>query len=290
MPRFQHILFPVDSSDRCIAVRPFVTALAQRFHSRLTLINVVQIPSHWYGGFDAGIPVMIDLAELEQEARCELENFFDSSMFNGSMVDRMVVVGDPATEIIQFAAANDVDLIAMPTHGYGKFRRLLLGSVTAKVLHDARCPVWTATHTQDPELGKHVACRSIMATIDLASMTVPMLHYYAEVARDFNAKLRLVHAVPSADTDTTYPMDQDFRTFLMQSARQEIARLQREAGTQFEVCMEAGPVSKVVREAALHHSADLIVIGRGRLQETFGQLRTNAYAIIRDAPCPVLSI
>lgn len=285
MPRFQHILFPVDSSERCSAVRPFVTALAQRFHSRLTLMTVVQIPTSWYGGFDAGIPVMIDLPEMEEAARKELEIFC-----NDSMVDRVVTEGDPASEITQFAVANDIDLIAMPTHGYGRFRRLLLGSVTAKVLHDARCPVWTATHTEDPELGKHVTCHSIMATIDLSSMTVPMLHYYAEVARDFNAKLRLVHAVPSADNDTSYPLDQDFRTFLMQSARKEIGRLQATAGTNFEVCMEGGSVSKVVRAAALHHDADLIVIGRGKLHDTFGQLRTNAYAIIRDAPCPVLSI
>jgi nucleotide-binding universal stress UspA family protein len=285
MSRFQHILFPVDSSDRCIEVRPFVTALAQRFHSRLTLMNVVQVPNGWYAGFDAGIPEMIDLPEMEDTARNQLEEFYDDPL-----VDREVAIGDPATEITQFAAANGVDLIAMPTHGYGKFRRLLLGSVTAKVLHDSRCPVWTATHTEDPELGKHLDCKSIMATIDLTSMTVPMLHYYAELARDFNAKLRLVHAIPSADMDSAYPMDQDFRTFLMQSARKEIGRLQNAAGTNFEVCMEGGSVSRVVREAALHHDADLVVIGRGKLHETFGQLRTNAYAIIRDAPCPVLSI
>jgi hypothetical protein len=34
-------------------------------------------------------------------------------------------------------------MILMPTHGYGPFRQMLLGSVTAKVLHDSKCPVLT---------------------------------------------------------------------------------------------------------------------------------------------------
>ena len=38
----------------------------------------------------------------------------------------------------------------MPTHGFGPLRRFLLGSVAAKVLHDAQCPVWTSVHTDAP--------------------------------------------------------------------------------------------------------------------------------------------
>ena len=56
----------------------------------------------------------------------------------------------------------------MPTHGYGKFRSLLLGSVTAKALHDAKCAVWTAAHSEGPESTKHVACKSVMGAIELA--------------------------------------------------------------------------------------------------------------------------
>jgi nucleotide-binding universal stress UspA family protein len=283
MPRFQHILFPVESSVRCAAAQPFVNALAQRFRARVTLINVIQIPTAWYGGFDAAFPVMINVPDLEEAARAELNAFWPDAM-----VDKTVTVGDPATEIVEFANHNDVDLIAMPTHGYGRFRALLLGSVTAKVLHDAQCPVWTAAHTEDP--AQHVLPENIMAAVELSSLTTPLLTAYAGLARDFNAKLRLVHAVPTADDDLVSGMDGDFRRFLIGSARRQIAQLQAEAGTNFEVCLEVGPVSKVVRAAALHHDADLVVISRGTLHETLGQLRTNAYAIIRDSPCPVLSL
>jgi nucleotide-binding universal stress UspA family protein len=54
--------------------------------------------------------------------------------------------------------------------------------------------------------------------------------------------------------------------------------------------MEMGPVSKVVQAAAAHHQADLIIIGHGKVHGALGRLRTNAYTIIRDASCPVLSL
>ena len=47
------------------------------------------------------------------------------------------------------------------------------------------------------------------------------------------------------------------------------------------------PTEFVAREA---RSADLVIIGRGVMQETLGRLRTNVYAIIREAPCPVISV
>jgi nucleotide-binding universal stress UspA family protein len=287
MTKFHHILFPVDFSSRCCAVRPYVRSMAQQFHSKVTLLHVVQIPTAWYAGMDCGYPIQLDVPAIEQAAKDELNAFFDPS---DGVVNKVNKLGDPASEIVQFAEQNRVDLIMMPTHGYGKFRSLLLGSVTAKVLHDANCPVWTAAHTEDSDLPKHFECKNIMGAIDLKPASILLIRRYLDLAREFNAKLRLVHAVPSASPDIQYGLDQDLPRFLLQAAREETARLQAAAGTNLEVCMEGGAVSKIVRAAAQHHDADLVLIGRGTLQEKFGQLRTNAYAIIRDSPCPVLSI
>jgi nucleotide-binding universal stress UspA family protein len=66
--------------------------------------------------------------------------------------------------------------------------------------------------------------------------------------------------------------------------------LQAEAGTKFEVCFLGGRVARAVSQAAIGHNADLIVIGRGVIQKKLGRLRSDAYSIIREAPCPVISI
>lgn len=286
MLRFQHILFPIDFSERSYTVRPFVKSMADQFHSKLTLMHVVHVPTGWYGGPDCGYPMAFDSPVLEEAARKEVNAMFGQA----GNVETVIKVGDPASEITEFAERNHVDLIMMPTHGYGKFRSLLLGSVTAKVLHDAKCAVWTAAHSESPELTKHVACKSVMGAIDLGPSSVALIRRYAEIAREFNAKLRLVHAVRGAGAEVEHGFDTDFANFLIDCAREDLERLQAQAGTNLEVCMEGGAVSKIVQAAALHHDVDLILIGRGVLQERLGRLRTNAYSIIRDAPCPVLSV
>lgn len=289
---FHNILFPIDFSDRCRAVRPFIKSFAERFEAKLTLMHVIQIPAVCYAGIEGGYPVVCDVPTMEESAKQEMQAFFESpcGFAAHARVEYVVQVGDPAGEIIKYAEKHPVDLIMMPTHGYGKFRRLLLGSVATKVLHDARCPVWTAAHTQDPDLPKHLGCENILGAVDLTPASVDLIRRYAVLAKTFNAKLRLVHAVQGATPDPYYGLDQGFPSFLIQAAREELARLQSQAGTNLEVCIEGGPVSKIVSAAALHHDGDLVLVGRGAITESFGQLRSNTYSIIRDAPCPVLSI
>ena len=287
MRDFHHILFPVDFSERSHAVRPFVQQMAQRFNAKLTLMHSIQIPAGWYGGFEGSYPIMLDVPAMEQDARERLGRFFDWP--GGGNLEKAVDHGDPATYITTYAEQNGVDLIMMATHGYGTFRSLLLGSVAAKVLHDAKCAVWTAAHTEEPTLAEHLECRNILCAIDLTAESVGLIRQSVDLARKYGAKLRLVHAVPAIETIPERYLDEDFRRALLESARADIRKLQHEAGTDVEVCLEGGVVSAMVRAAALHHDADLVVIGRGKLHETFGRLRTNSYAIIRHSPCPVIS-
>lgn len=289
MSDFKHILFPVDFSDRCFAVRPLVKSTAQQFNTRLTLMHVIQIPIGWYGGMEAAFPVMFDVPEMKKAAVTQLNTFFESSELS-ELPQIVIEHGEPAAKITAYVEQSDVDLIMMPTHGYGKFRSLLLGSVTAKVLHDAKCTVWTDAPTNGAKLENRLNCQSILCAIDLVPESVELIHYAADLAREYKATLRLVHAISATEALPDRNLDTEFRQFLFQVNREEIAKLQREANTNLEVCMEGGGVSAVVCAAARHHKADLLVIGRGRLYETLGRLRTNSYAIIRDSPCPVMSV
>jgi nucleotide-binding universal stress UspA family protein len=76
----------------------------------------------------------------------------------------------------------------------------------------------------------------------------------------------------------------------MEASRKEMVRVQNKAGTKLEARIEANAVSVAVRRVAIDCAADLVVIGRGRLDKVLGRLRTNAYAIIRNSPCPVMSL
>lgn len=285
MGTFKHILFPVDFSDRSQSLRPYVKAMAEQFKAKLTVMNVVEIPVETLGGIDRSYPVVFDFPTVKPHV---VEMLKDYAVVPGA--EAVVEEGDPSFDIAEYARNHAVDLIMMPTHGYGKFRSLLLGSVVSKVLHDADCAVWTAPHVEDPSMLAHLPCRSILVAVDRGVEQVPVLRCAAELAKEMGASLTLVHAVPGAETQTFETGGDEFSLFLLDAARKEMAKLQAEAGTSFEATVAAGKVGQVVRQTALDRHADLTIIGRGVMHEVFGRLRTQSYQIIRESPCPVLSL
>lgn len=285
MTTIKHILFPVDFSDRSRSAAVFVAEMARQHDAKVTLIAVAH--RYFSGGFEGPSP--IDPQFLLDSVKSQLDNAFLSE-FAGLKVDRVVDLGDPAQIITHFAAANKVDLVMMPSHGYGPFRQLLLGSVTAKVLHDAHVPVWTSAHTGEGVAGQHSTVNNILCAVDASPASIDLMRWGAKLAKTLSATLRLVHAVPTLDAWPERPMNRDFEETLRENARHTIQDLERAADIEVPVCVCAGTVPDVVREEALQHHADLVLIGRGALQETMGRLRTHSYKIIRHAPCPVLSV
>jgi hypothetical protein len=83
-----------------------------------------------------------------------------------------MVEGNAALDIVDHAKSERIDLIMMPTHGYGPFRALLLGSVTAKVLHDAECPVWTMIHTDKKVADPADRWRRSLCAVDITDEDV----------------------------------------------------------------------------------------------------------------------
>jgi nucleotide-binding universal stress UspA family protein len=73
-------------------------------------------------------------------------------------------------------------------------------------------------------------------------------------------------------------------------AGEHIRCLLRKLSMAGEILIEEGDPAQVVRAAANRRNADLVVIGRSPREGILGRLRPNAYSIVRDAPCPVVSV
>jgi nucleotide-binding universal stress UspA family protein len=276
MINFKRILYPVDLSPHSRAVAPSVVAMAKRFSSEVVLLHVT----------GAATP------DGQTQAKLELDRFAGEAFPNP--VVRELLEGDPAHQIVSYAADHKVDLIMLPTHGHGPFRALLLGSVTAKVLHDTHCLVWTGVHAEEltahsADRWKRVLC-AVDSTVDSAEHGESVLKWASEFARQQGLDLQLVHAVAGADGMWTEASDPSMYEFLFHVARERLAKLQAGAGTNIEIRLIGGSVGSAVHQAALDYDADLVVIGRGAIQTSFGRLKNSAAAIIRAAPCPVISI
>jgi nucleotide-binding universal stress UspA family protein len=284
MSSFKHILFPVDFSTRCEGAVPFVECMARRNQAKVSLFTVA---SPYYPAVMEA--PLIDPQELLQELKSTLDATFTDS-FKGLEVNRVAVLGEPAEEITNYVRAHDVDLIMMPSHGYGPFRRLLLGSVTAKVLHDIPCPVWTTAHSGTEPDRQHLGMKKILCAVDTTPDSANVIRFAAALAKDSGADLRLVTVVPGIEAWPERQMDIEFEEQLRTNAKQRIEELEAAAKIDVPYCVDVGPVVDSVTEEADRHGADLLVIGRGAIHETLGRLRTHAYGLIRLSPCPVLSV
>jgi nucleotide-binding universal stress UspA family protein len=274
----RHILFPVDFSESCDAMAPQVAALAKRFGAKVTMMHVL---SPYLVASISGAPILVNIEDIRSDVQRSLEGHFTKE-FAGVTVDRRVELGGTAEVIRDFAEANSVDLVMMPTHGYGTFRQLLLGSVAAKVLHDCSIPVWTSAHVANTEAEVNTEVRSVLCAVDTSPRARDVLRAAAEVAGILGAQMRVVHVVgsPTAWTDEK----------TVREARAEIEEMMKPLGLAAHLCIIAGGVAEGVADVAARCRSDLVIIGRGIIQERLGRLRSNAYEIIRQSPCAVLSV
>jgi nucleotide-binding universal stress UspA family protein len=230
----------------------------------------------------------IDIQEIQRDLEFELSQSF-SEEFAALQVERCVEIGDPAEVITQFVNERGIDLVMMPTHGRGIFSELLLGSVTVKVLQNCSCPVWTSAHVQDPPKLIHMEIRNILCAVDIAPKSTDLLKAAAQFAEENGARLQLMHAIPAPAGWPDRILDASFEEALINEARRSIGEWQKTLHVNAHLCIGRGDVASAVHESAVRHAADLVVIGRGVMNERLGRLRTNVCGIIRQSPCPVLS-
>jgi nucleotide-binding universal stress UspA family protein len=290
MMTIEHILFPFDFSSPGFQAAGFVEAAAKRFGARVTLLGAI-----------SPVPDISAAQQMEQDLQSRLDGALTRELA-GVDVERIATVGDPAEKIVEFARANEVDLIMMPTYGCGFFRSLLIGSVAAKVLHDARCPVWTAAHAEEQR--SRPAPRAILCAVAGTDGTGALIEWAGEFSERMGATLKLLHVVPPISDWLALPGEKDLQERLRGEAHRRLEALLERAnngatrlcaspesrGVDAPLKIAVGPIAGAVAEEARQEEADLVIIGRGSLQSPLGRLRTHAYGIIQRSPCPVLSV
>ncbi len=289
MKKFSRILAPIAFSARCEGATQYAEALACHFKSELTLLHVV-MPLQTYGFPDAlaVAPELMD--ETVAAGKAQLDSFLAEGL-KGINVKREVLEGEPARTIVDYANDGKFDLIVMPTHGYGPFRRFLLGSVTAKVLHDAHCPVWTGPHLENAPAYPSISFGKVLCAIDLGPDSRTVLDWGASFAREYGAEFAVVHAIPASTVSLGgIYFDPEWATQVKNEARDRISYMLEEMGMKGEVSVQTGDAPAMVRAVADEWAANLLVIGRGGHTALMGRLRTNAYAILRESGCPVAAI
>jgi nucleotide-binding universal stress UspA family protein len=287
MGTIQKILFPVDFSPSCDAMAPFVQRVAAMFSAKVTLLHVLE-------PFNSGYEVLARPAPAAEEDRkkvaCGRLEAYLSTEFPLHENHRLLVLGDAASRIAEVARGHGFDLIVMPTHA-GVFRRMLLGSTTAKVLNDADCMVLTTQHAASisPRPLEH---REWVCAIGLSDDSARVLRIASQLAETVQARLSVIHAIPSGQPGLPVQLDLEERVQSMEkrAAHERVDELQKCVGCDARVSIAVGPIKDALTEAARRLQADGLLIGRSSQPGTQGRLRDLTYAVVRDSPCPVISI
>jgi nucleotide-binding universal stress UspA family protein len=272
----------VDFSPACAAMAGYVGRAATIFGARVALLHVAHLASQ--NAFEIYVRPTPEIEEDHRSLAQERLNAFLQPEFPTTKSERFLAFGDVADEITQVANSGAFDLIMMPTHA-GRFRRMLLGSTTAKVLFDADCPVLTSEHAETM-VPKPLANRTWLCGISLNDDSERVLRAAFEAAEATGARLSLIHAIQVSRFGLPRELGQDdaLDLFEAREARRRAEQLQRAVGSNAPLQITAGPsVKEALVEAVRRSGTDMFIIGR-RCQHDL------AYQIVRDSPVAVLSI
>lgn len=203
MLRPRNILFPVDFSKANEAIIDHVVGLACTFDAKIWLLSVVASLAEYHGLSEAYFGPFSDkaLIKFEAERKALICDHFrrlgimQKEHFGSVETEICVKSGGVAESIVESAHEMDMPLVMMPTRATGPGRRFLIGSVTAKVLHDASCPVWTSPHPLELEPFRRY--RHIALATDYREFPTELLIQAAEIAEFFQARLSVFSALPA---------------------------------------------------------------------------------------------
>ncbi|MCB1021270.1 MAG: universal stress protein [Acidobacteria bacterium] len=287
MLQVRTILAPTDLSEGAGRALDHAAAMALHYQAKLLCLHVIAPAPHNYQllGMRAPELTRANLDEAAGKLREQVEQETP-----GCDVEALVVTGEPAHRIEVVAKERAADLVVMATHGYGRFRRMLLGSVAAKVLHDVACPVLTGVHLEEAGAGPK-AFRTVACAVGLRDQahSKKALAWAADFAESWGAQLHAIHVPPSIDWSAGEWFPDETQALVKEAAQEKLAALIAELGCKAEIHTGGVEALRYVPKVIREIGADVLVTGRSSEHGLLGG-GGDAFGLIRESPCPVISV
>lgn len=286
------ILCPTDFSERCLAMAEHALGVARRFDAKLLLVHVTEASRQGRGEYRRSKLTTEPEPDETQAAGEQMGNFVQR-LGNPKTVETVLKHGDVAVEIVELAHERHVDMIMMPTWGHGPYRRFILGSITAKVLHDVSCPVVTGRHDDKAAPVRPLPYRRIACAVDLGEHSREVLEWACSFAKAWDAELTVIHAAPwvGVEGSSLEHLPAELREFVVNQVAESLDTLLEQVGCEAATRVASAEAVKYADTVVEEIEADILVIGRSRrIEGVYGRLRSHAYSLIQTAPCPVVSI
>lgn len=291
------ILCPVDFSDFSRHALDYAAGIARWYGARITALHVVPPIASMLPVSGEGLyPPLVFRPEDLDQFRTELASFVRPSGIEA--LDAEVVQGSVTAEIARLATELPADLLVMGSHGRSGFERLMLGSVTEKLLRNAPCPVLTVPARAPAVAPVNALFSRVLCAVDFSPASLNAITLAQSLAGEAAARLCVMHVlepvsvfepVVAVGADGLPAVSADHRREVRHRLEGLVAGETRAFTDVAEVVVSGKPYKEILRTAGEQRS-DLIVIGAhgGRLGvPAFGS--TTAH-VVREAQCPVLTV
>lgn len=288
MLSLQTLLFATDGSACAERARPVAERLAAETGADLHILRVEIVPVLAHVEFRA-VPTLDTVGLTEADVAADLHLPAPVEAPGGRTVEAVRRFPHVGEAILRYAADVGAGLVVMGTHGYGGFNRLVMGSTAEYVLRRSLCAVLTVGAEADADARGFVLC-----PLDFSARSEEALAVAADLATSRGVALHLLHAVEPVVMPEPYgllvlPPDDAER---VDRAREEIERTVANAALP--------PVATTVDVHAGYSELEILAAAAGAglvVQSSHGRrgvarvfLGSVAEAVVREAPCPVLTL
>jgi nucleotide-binding universal stress UspA family protein len=296
---FKHVLCAVDLSELSLRALAYANAIATWYDARLTVLHVVPTfePMEVRAGglFD---PVQIIQPVPREEVLEQLRQTLDTAGVPAARAALTAEAGEVVATIVGQCVERHCDLLVMGTHGRSGFDRLLLGSVTEKLLRKSSCPVLTVPPHAPKPGPTAVTVGHILCAVDFSPASLQAFGFAAGLAHRSKAPLTLLHSIewlaeeePRETASFSVP---EFREELATNAREQLNALVAPdpvTGLHVKTVVAFGRAHREILAGASEAGADLIIMGAqgrgGHLLPAFGSTTNH---VVRASTCPVLTV
>ena len=291
------IVCTTDFSDFSNRAIPFGVALAREFGAKLYLCHVIDLSSVAMYGEGFSDPLMLE-SKITDYAHKHLQDLIGDTDIAW---ESLISVGHTADEIALIAKEKGADLVVSATHGRSGLKRLILGSVTERLMRTLPCPMYIV-RSLERDLAAPVMAemklKRILVGCDFSTDSDLAVQYGISLAQEFQTELHLAHVLePSVYKDMltqTAAGGDSGREGLREKLTQKLKSMVPEEARQWctpETLLLAGHPSDELTKYAVVNDMDLIVLGvRGHSVMESLLVGSTTDRVVRQAPCPVLSV
>ena len=295
--QFNRIICATDFSDFSNRTVNYGIALAREFEAKLYVCHIIDLSSvAIYGEFQLD-PVGLQ-NRIMKDAREQLEELIGQQHKEW---EPLITVGHTADEIARIVEEKNIDLVITATRGRSGLKRLILGSVTERLMRTLRCPL-LVVHSPDKEFigtgDLEVKINRILIGCDFSPDSSLAFEYGLSLAQEFESELHLAHVIESTayqelqktDTPIETEIQQEIHDRLIQKLHDMVPEDARNWCKPKTSLIEGRPYEELVKYAEKHDIGMIVLGARGLGLVKSLLLGSTTDRVIRRAPCPVLSV